>query len=331
MSTTYNAAALRAHGALEIVERQEEPLEPGEVRIAVYQCGVSPEELAETWRRRRNPSGTSWHVGLEVFGIVTAAVPFPGEQPAVREGDFVVASVVGAGMAEQVVTDARLCRKMPAQGLLLDYPALIGAPLAGSVAAVAKAGHKPGDHVTVVGGGFRACATTAILAAGSNATVTGIAGSRQEADSLRRFGASHTVRLQPEPQGRREALVTELAAITGGALADRSYAVTGALATIGLAAATLRTGGQLVLPADHPDLDGLRGKAIDVCVAPACNDDEFMDGLDRALRMVARGLLPSLDPLVTPCALDDLPDMFRGLAGPGASSGVTKLVAVLAT
>jgi NADPH:quinone reductase-like Zn-dependent oxidoreductase len=174
---------------LEVQERPDPPVGPGEVRIAVRAAGIN---FADTLARiGLYPDAPSLPcvLGYEVAGVVESV----GEgADAHKRGDRVIAATRFNGQAELVTVPARRAWPLP-EGLSFEEGAAFPVNYATSYAAlVVMAGLKRGERVLIqaAAGGVGISATQ--IARGIGAEIFGTA-SASKHDAIREQGVDHPI------------------------------------------------------------------------------------------------------------------------------------------
>lgn len=241
MTAHMRAARLTGPGRVEIVELPRPEPGPGEVRVRLEGCGVCASNLVPwsgpEWMQFPTSPGALGHEGWGHVEAVGAGVA------SVREGDRVV-TLSGASYAEcDLAAEAQLVPVPPA---LSDQP-LPGEPLGCAMNIWARTKAQAGQTVAVVGIGFLG-ALLVRLAATAGAEVIAVARRPQAQVLARRMGATTVIPLEDW-----QAIEAEVAARTGGRMADRVIECTGAQAPLDLAARLTRERGRLVIAGYHQD------------------------------------------------------------------------------
>jgi threonine dehydrogenase-like Zn-dependent dehydrogenase len=274
----------------------------GQVLVAIEGCGVCGSDLP-VWEGRdwfdypREP-GSPGHEGWGRVAAVGAGVR------GLSEGERVAAISYRAD-ADYDLAEASRVVPLPPE---LDGHPFPGEPLGCAMNVMRRSGVRDGETVAVVGTGFLG-ALICRLAASAGARVIAVSRRAFALSAARQMGAHETVPLDDEALARVEEL-------TGGALCDRVFEVTGKAAPLDLAGRLTRVRGTLVIAGFHQDgrrevdMQLWNWRGIDVINAHERDPEVYVAGVRAAVAAVAGG---TLDP--TPLYTHEfaLPDLGRAL------------------
>ena len=168
---TYRAAictALDGPGAVHVGEREETPLQAGEVRVAVKAAGVNFPDLLMTYGKYQFRPEPPFVPGLEVSGVIAG---IGAEVTGWSVGDRIMGGAKGGCFAESVVLPAASISALPA-ALSFEEGACwqAGASTAWH-ALYDKAALKPDETVLILGASGGVGSAAALLARELGATV----------------------------------------------------------------------------------------------------------------------------------------------------------------
>jgi threonine dehydrogenase-like Zn-dependent dehydrogenase len=296
------AAVIAAPGVVELRSVATPSPGPGEVLVELEGCGVCGSDLpvyeGREWFEYPRDPGAPGHEG---WGRVAALGDGVHD---VRVGSRVAAISYRAD-AEYDLAAADRVIPLP-EGLEgLPFP---GEALGCAMNVMRRAGVQEGETVAVVGAGFLG-ALIVQLAARAGARVVAVSRREFARSVAARMGAAETLPLDDTTLARVEEL-------TGGALCDRVFEVTGKAAPLDLAGQLTRVRGTLVIAGFHQD--GRRSvdmqlwnwRGLDVVNAHERDPAVYVAGVRAAADAILDGRLdPS--PLYTHTfALDALGDAF---------------------
>jgi threonine dehydrogenase-like Zn-dependent dehydrogenase len=257
----------------------------GEVRVRLEGCGVCASNVlpwtGPEWMRFPAPPGNLGHDGWGIIDAVGAEVE------GLREGDR-VATLFYNSYATHDVGPATQVLQLPDELQHIPFP---GEPLGCAVNVIERSDIRPGQVVIVVGLGFMGLLLVR-LAALEGARVIALARSDDALERARTLGASDTVRLQSMDQA-----VADVAALTSGAFAPRVIEATGHAEPLDLAAKLVATRGRLIVAGYHQDgpryvdMQSWNWRGIDVINAHERDPAIYMDGMRKAIELVADGRL----------------------------------------
>jgi L-iditol 2-dehydrogenase len=283
------AAVLIEPRRVELVDRALPPVNSGQARIRIQQCGLCTSEL-DLWLGRA-PASLPAAIGHEIAGIVEETGP---DITMLEVGDRVAAWIHDGGFAEEAIVEERYC--VPVADDLI-YPA-VAEPLACIVNTVELAAPSLGDDVVIVGAGYMGSLLQ---------LVTGLKGPRSitvadvRPDALERAASLGATRVVDTSS---ESLTETVHEITNGRGADLTYEVTGMNAGLTLAGAATREGGKLCIVGYHQGdertipLGHWNWMAFQLVNAHFRAHETIMAGMRTGIRLVAAGLL-DVAPLVT--------------------------------
>jgi NADPH:quinone reductase len=158
---SYRAAictALTGPQSIRIEDRNDPPLTPGEVRIAVRAAGLNFPDLLMTYGKYQFRPDPPFVPGLEVSGEVTEVAP---DVAGIAVGDRVMGGAKGGGLAEQIILPAASCNALPSALSFEEGACWHGAAITAWHALHDKAALQPGESVLVLGasGGVGMAAT----------------------------------------------------------------------------------------------------------------------------------------------------------------------------
>lgn len=288
------SARLVAPRRFEVGELEEPTPGPGEVVLRVAGCGVCGSNVPP-WT---GEAGVEYPLapgepGHEAWGTVAAV------------GEEIEALAVGQPVAALTYRSFAGLDVAAAENVVPLPPALAGRPLPGEPLACAvnvarRAGVAAGDLVVVVGTGFLGALVVQLLA-GDEAAPPGriVAVSRRRAslEAAEMSGADERLTYDDDVDRR----VGEL---SGGCGADVVIEATGAQGPLDLAARLVRVRGRLIVAGFHQggprtvDLQSWNWRGIDVINAHERDPAVYVDGMRRAIDLVAAGRLDP-EPLFT--------------------------------
>jgi len=258
---------------------------PGEVRVRIDGCGVCGSDLP-VWQGRpwfdypREPGAP----GHEGWGMVDALGPtVDAPEPGTR-----VAALSHRAYAEYDIAAAGAVVPLPDELAGQPFP---GEALSCAVNVVRRSELAEGQTVAVVGIGFLG-ALIVQLAVRAGTRVIALSRRPFALEIARRMGASETIRLAPDA----EAAAGEL---TGGEMCERVVEATGRQRALDIAARLTRVRGRLVIAGFHQDgsrevdMQLWNWRGLDVINAHERDPGVYLDGIRRAVELVARG---ELDP-----------------------------------
>jgi putative PIG3 family NAD(P)H quinone oxidoreductase len=225
------AIAIRAPGGPDMLTPEPRPLPKpgaGEILIKVAAAGVNRPDVMQRMGLYPPPPGATDIPGLEISGVVVAQGAGAKRW---KEGDQVMALVVGGGYAEFCIAHESHALPVPA-GLSLIEAAAIPETFFTVWYNMFERGRLAAGETALIHGGTSGIGTTAIqLAKAFGARVIATAGSAEKCDACRKLGADVAVNYRTEDfvaatrkaTGERGAnLVLD---IIGGDYIDRNYAV----------------------------------------------------------------------------------------------------------
>jgi NADPH:quinone reductase-like Zn-dependent oxidoreductase len=233
------AVVITEHGGpevLEVQERPDPPVGPGEVRIAVKAAGINfADTLARTGLYRDAPK-VPCVVGYEVAGEVESVGDGVGS---VEPGERVLAGTRFNGQAELVTVRENLVYKLPAQLSFEEGAAFPVNYATAQAGLVVMGGLEPGERVLIhaAAGGVGISATQ--IAKRIGAEVFGTA-SASKHDAIRAQGVDHAI------DYRSQDFAQEVRRLTGGEGIDVAFDALGPSSfrkDYGL----LRQGGRLIM------------------------------------------------------------------------------------
>lgn len=186
-------------------------LRPGEVLVQVLAAGVNRPDVMQRKGAYPPPKDASPILGLEIAGIVVAAMP-PGagaDPSPVQVGDRVCALVNGGGYAEYCVAPAAQCLPWPD-----GYDAVRAAAIPETYFTVwsnlFRTGHLAAGETVLVHGGTSGIGSTAIqLARSFGARVFATAGSAEKCALCLKLGAEAAINYREEDFADRIATLTD--------------------------------------------------------------------------------------------------------------------------
>ncbi len=314
-------AVLSGPRALRVLRTPHRPLQHGEVRVRVVQCGICDSDV----RQWTAPEGaTPRQIGHEIAGIVvetspSVAEPAVGQHVAVwvpHNEEVKGAAYPALGMAEQIVVEARHCIVAPRE---VTYP-FLAEPLGRVLNTIEAAGVTPEANVVIAGSGFKAIAAVMALARLSNPQSITVVSNRTGSLRLAKpAGATQAV-------GPDE-LMPAVGHVTGGRGASFAFELTGTDGGLEVAVNSLGDGGTLVTGASQVQprrLDDARAylgqRGMSHVEADGLDPDRRLGGMRQAMELLNRGTF-ELDPLVVVYPLDQAPEAFAEAAG-----GIRKVV-----
>jgi putative PIG3 family NAD(P)H quinone oxidoreductase len=225
------AIAIRAPGGPDMLTPEPRPLPKpgaGEILIKVAAAGVNRPDVMQRMGLYPPPPGATDIPGLEISGVVVA---LGAGAKRWKEGDQVMALVVGGGYAEFCTAHESHALPVPANLSLIDAAA-IPETFFTVWYNMFERGRLAAGETALIHGGTSGIGTTAIqLAKAFGARVIATAGSAEKCDACRKLGADVAVNYRTEDfvaatrkaTGERGAnLVLD---IIGGDYIDRNYAV----------------------------------------------------------------------------------------------------------
>jgi putative PIG3 family NAD(P)H quinone oxidoreductase len=225
------AIAIRAPGGPDMLTPEPRPLPKpgaGEILIKVAAAGVNRPDVMQRMGLYPPPPGATDIPGLEISGVVVAQGAGAKRW---KEGDQVMALVVGGGYAEFCMAHESHALPVPADLSLIDAAA-IPETFFTVWYNMFERGRLAAGETALIHGGTSGIGTTAIqLAKAFGARVIATAGSAEKCDACRKLGADVAVNYRTEDfvaatrkaTGERGAnLVLD---IIGGDYIDRNYAV----------------------------------------------------------------------------------------------------------
>jgi 2-desacetyl-2-hydroxyethyl bacteriochlorophyllide A dehydrogenase len=270
------AARITAPTSVAIEDIEPPAPGPGDVRIRVAGCGVCgsnlPLWLGRPWFHYPLPAGAPGH---EPWGRVEAV----GEDvDGLRPGDH-VAALADQAFAEYVVTGASRVVRLPEA---LDQTPMPAEPLACAVNVVRRARLEPGDRVAVVGVGFLGAVVIA-LAREAGAEVWAWSRRAYAREMAARAGATAVFPLD--------------ATAPNAAPFDCAIEAAGEQRTLDVAASLVATRGRLVIAGYHQDgprlvdMQSWNWRGLDVINAHERDESAYVDGMRRAIDLIAAGRL----------------------------------------
>ena len=306
MGVTITEAVLTAPKRVELRTTEHGELAPNDVLVRVVSCGVCSSELP-VWRgETEGRPGVSFRyaqlpasLGHEVAGVVEA---IGADVDTLSVGDRVTGVAYrGSGFATHVVDDQSMFVTVP-RGVLLETA--LGEPLMAVTNIVRQAAPDFGDYVLVVGDGFLALLTVALLARHPLRGIAVIGHHDERLAIARELGATMVVNGKTEdPYWAVRADVdgakhdADLTPWKGGVELAFEYA--GNMGALQLAASLCKakSRAKLVMPSFYGTEEFTighylmnRGPSLVVC-HPAHSTD-VMDDLGRAVWALGAGLFP---------------------------------------
>jgi 2-desacetyl-2-hydroxyethyl bacteriochlorophyllide A dehydrogenase len=315
-----------------VVEHDEQPPGPGEVRIGVAYTGICGTDLhirhgAMDARVHRpavighEMAGRVAEIGEGVSGwaigdpVTVVPLESCGTCPACQAGhrhichnlNFVGIDSPGSLQSSWTVP-AHLLARLPA-GLSLRTGALVE-PVAVAAHDVRRAGHVAGQKVVVVGGGPIGL-LVARVAATDGADVRLVELDRRRRETANRLGLTAV-----------DPATTDVGALvddwTSGAGAAVAFEVSGSPAGVATATRVLAVRGRLVMVAIHPtprevDLYRLFWRELSIIGARVYERRD----VERAVDLLARGVIPADELITRVVPLSQVNDAFDALEGGG--------------
>lgn len=180
---------------LTVVQRADEPLGAGRVRVAVTACGVNHVDGLFVQGRYQIKPPLPFVPGSEVVGRIVEAAPDVESGPGRTVGDRVLVNVGLGGYASEVVVDA--ARTVPLPDTLTDGQAatFTQSYLTGWFALRERARVTPGATMAVLGAGGGVGLAAVDLASALGVRVVAVASSRAKLDLAVARGAAETIDL----------------------------------------------------------------------------------------------------------------------------------------
>ena len=271
-----------------VVELREVPTPspgPGQVLVAIEGCGVCGSDLpvfeGREWFEYPRDPGAPGHEG---WGRVEAL----GDGVRGVEVGQRVAAVSYRADAEYDVAEADRVVPLPEE---LDGQPFPGEPLGCTMNVMRRAGVREGETIAVVGAGFLG-ALIVQLASRAGARVIAVSRREYARQVAREMGAAEVLPLDGDAVGRVEEL-------TGGALCDRVFEVTGKAAPLDLSGQLTRVRGTLVIAGFHRegrrqvDRQLWNWRGLDVINAHERDPEVYVEGVRMARDAIVAG---ELDP-----------------------------------
>ncbi len=302
-------AVYRGPGHLEVEERPVPRPGPGQVLVEVDHCGVCGSDLhliIEGWGKPGTVAGHEFAGTVRSLGpgtapwapgdlVVGGPSPRCGKCRRCRQGkpsqceqrSGSVADHSDGAFAGFVLCDARALRAVP-PGLTLRVAAL-AEPLAVALHGITRARLEPGEKVMVFGAGPIGALALAVLVATGHHAVTVVEPSTTRRELARRLGATEV--LAPDALERFERWEPERLSATA---VDVVIECSGKKAATEAALHQLGRGGRLVLVGagmEEPtfDINRVLLNELEICGSFVYD----ADGFERALALLASGVLPS--------------------------------------
>jgi threonine dehydrogenase-like Zn-dependent dehydrogenase len=173
----------------------------------------------------------------------------------------------------------------------LDGKPFPGEPLGCAVNIHRRSDIVPGQTVAIVGIGFLGALLTA-LASGAGARVIAVARRPEALEIAHRFGATETVVMDDHWK-----IIEHVKELTGGEGCERVVEATGKQWPLDLAGELTRERGRLIIAGYHQDgtrqvnMQMWNWRGLDVINAHERDPQVYMDGIRRAVELVAEGKL----------------------------------------
>ncbi len=286
------AAVLLGAGSMEMRDVPKPVPGPGRVLVRLEGCGVCASNLGP-W------SGPEWMtfptepgaLGHEGWGIVEQVGE--GAEPGLLGRRVAVLSY--HSYAEYDAADETAVVPLPDALAAVPFP---GEPLGCAVNIFERSGICAGDTVAILGIGFLG-ALLAQLASSAGARVIAISRRPFALEIARLMGASETIAMDDHWR-----IIDEVKRLTGGSLCPVVIEAVGKQWPLDLAAELTRERGRLVVAGYHQDgprqvnMQMWNWRGIDVINAHERNPERYVDGIRKAVELVAAGRLDPM-PLYT--------------------------------
>lgn len=299
------AAVIAAPGKAHAVELPVPDPQPGQVRVKIAGCGICGSNLpvweGQPWFQYPLEPGAPGH---EAWGYVDAAGSGVSE---VKEGTP-VAFMSSNAFAEYDLASVSGVVPLPPIMRNRSFP---GEPLACALNVFGRAGLEPGETVAIVGIGFLGALLTQ-LAASMGALVIAISRRSYALEMAERFGARHVIAMDDH-----DTVVRKVHMLTDGHGCERVIEAVGAQWPLDLAADLVRVRGRLVIAGYHQDgprqvnMQQWNWRGIDVVNAHERSSRLYVNGMRKAIRAVADGVLDPYPLLTHRFSLDELGKAFE--------------------
>lgn len=193
MSDTYRAAvctALTGPHSVQIEEKKLEPLETGEVRIAVKAAGLNFPDLLMTYGKYQFRPDPPFVPGLEIAGEV---MEVGGGVTALSAGDRVMGGSKGNGLAEQIVLPAKAVRPLPATLSFAEGACWHGAAITAWHALNDKAALLDKETILILGASGGVGMAAVKLAKYKGAVVIATGSNDEKRRAIEKAGADHNL------------------------------------------------------------------------------------------------------------------------------------------
>ncbi len=315
MSNSYRAAvctALTGPNSIRVEEKKAEPLQAGQVRIAINAAGLNFPDLLMTYGKYQFRPDPPFIPGLEVAGEVMEVAP---DVTAFSTGDRVMGGSKGNGFAQQIVLPDTAVRPLPSALSFAEGACWHGAAITAWHALNDKAMLQQDESILILGASGGVGMAAVKLAKHKGAVVIATGSSEEKREALRGAGADHSL------DSADTELAAKVKALTGGKGVDVVFDPVGGELAI-TATRSISWGGRYLIvgfasgeipsfPANHAlikgySLIGLRAGES------ARRDPELAERSERALRNLAEQAV--MQPHISHSfALDDATDALKVL------------------
>ena len=298
-------AILKSPGEFEIITDNIEP-KSDELLVKVEACGLCnwelnhytgvqgncPQFLGHEW------AGTVISMGSEVQGFAV--------------GDKITVMPVYVGFAEYAVVDYRKAYKLKPD---TDLRKAIGEPLKCVVTVTRAARPSPGDFGVIFGCGPMGLWASQILSGNMLSGLIAVDTDDSKLELAKKYGVSHV--LNP----KKCDLFAEMAAITGGHMADFVIEATGIPEILNDCFKLLRTSGRgrVILmsshkrPGDGIDFREMVSRSAELIVAHAKYSEDQDEDIRRAIRFLEQGVIKMDDIITHTYSLSEIGKAFEDL------------------
>lgn len=291
---TMQAAVLAAAQSVELQPVARPEPGPGQVRVRIEGSGVCGSDIpvweGRDWFEYPREPGAPGHEG---WGVIDAV----GESVDGLEEGMRVASLGSHAYAQYDVVDAGAVIPLPHA---LDGRPFPGEPLGCAVNVFRRSGIDGGQRVALVGAGFLGCVVVA-LAARAGADVVAISRRESALRSAEAMGAVSALSIDDELPGEFDCVIE----------------AAGTQRTLDIASSLVKTRGRLVVAGFHQDgprtvdMQSWNWRGIDVINAHERDPAVYVEGVQIAADLVARGELDPAPLLTHEFPLERLGDAFR--------------------
>ncbi len=210
MSHTYRAAVctdLTGPQSIEIHEKTAQPLEPGQVRIAVKAAGLNFPDLLMTYGKYQFRPDPPFVPGMDAAGEI---IEVADDVKQWKAGDSIMAGSKGGTFAEQLVVTAQACSRLP-NALTYEEGCCWQAAANTAWHALVEQGKlKAGETVLILGASGGVGMAAVKLAKEMGVQVIGTGSTLEKRSAIVKAGADHV--LEPsDPE-----LATKVKELTGG-------------------------------------------------------------------------------------------------------------------